>query len=106
MKQKGAVVNGLLDLSNYKPSPILFGGLDVNFFLLQWMDSQYVERFCGDIYIYDFTGFVGDINNDKESNEIDLDVEAPTDEPVNNWVEVSDECDAPNVSDEIARKLL
>ena len=58
-------------------------------------------------YPYDFTGLVADIINDEESHfEINLDVEAPTEEPVNNSVEVSDDRNALSASYETAIKLL
>ena len=52
-------------------------------------------------------GLFANINSDKEIDfEINLDVEAPKSEPVNNSVEISDDRNAPNVSDATTTKLL
>ena len=65
--------------------------------------KDFVETF----YSNDFTGLVADISSDKESDfEIDLSVEEPTKELVNDSVVVSDVHNAPSASDKTTRKLL
>lgn len=66
-----------------------------------------LKDFAETFYTYDFTRLVANINSDENNDfEIDLDVEAPTEEPVNNSVKVLDDQNAPSVSDDTARKLL
>lgn len=55
----------------------------------------------------DFTVLVAYISSNEESDlETDLNVKTPTEELVNNWVEVSDDPSASSVSGKTTRKLL
>ena len=66
-----------------------------------------MKNFVETFYTYDFNRLVADITSKDESDfEIDLDVEAPTEEPVNNSLEYSDDRNSSSVIDETARKML
>ena len=66
-----------------------------------------MKNFVETFYTYDFNRLVADITSKEESDfEIDLDVEAPTEEPVNNSLEYSDDRNSSSVIDETARKML
>ena len=110
-KQKGGVVNSLSKSLNYKPSLIPCGGLEVPLMLTFSCSDEWILKtlkdFVETFYTYDFTRLVANINSDENNDfEIDLDVEAPTEEPVNNSVKVLDDQNAPSVSDDTTRKLL
>lgn len=72
------------------------GGLEVPLILTfscsdEWTPNT-LNSFLGTFYTNNFAELVADMSSDKEPGfEVDLDIEAPTKEPVNNSVEVSDD---------------
>lgn len=105
-----SVINSLLKLLNCMSLLILSGGLKVPLMPLFSCSDEFIintlKDFVETFYSYDFTGLVADISSDKESDfEIDLSVEEPTKELVNDSVVVSDVHNAPSASDKTTRKL-
>ena len=85
IKREAGVVNGLLKSLNYMSSPIPSVCLEVllisTFSCSNELILDTLKGFVETFYPYDFTGLVADIVNDVESHfEINLDVEAPTEE--------------------------
>ena len=72
------------------------GGLDVPLILSFSCSDEWtlntLNNFLGTFYPNSFAELVADISSDKEPGfEVDLHIEAPTEEAVNNSVEVSDD---------------